>query len=329
MMNAIEFLYHVSNLDTSSKSIVLEFKIINHSEKDIYFSRRNTPFDSYISNCFNVVFNNDILIKFDGLFVKRSTESEADILLLKAGMTMETSVKISESYSFSMIGNYKINYNSSYFRFSLGAQTLLDYKSYSCNFFVIVNSPYLLTLPLKFDSIPTIGDKFRRDEKMESTGIRFTNTTKSQEEIILKLTKNIIDLNKPFVLTNNKLFEMWFGNYNVSNFELVDRNFIFIFSEISKENINYTISDFDTDFFAETTFHGDTITLFPKFWYKAKDSGFDTKLGILIHEFSHISCETTDLSGSVDDSLNLAKNSPEEAINAANNYEYYIEDLLW
>lgn len=330
MMNSIEFFYNVPNLDATSKSIVLDFRIINHTKKDVFFSRRHTPFDTYFSDCFNIVFNNDTLLKYDGLFVKRAVESEADIILLKAGMTLKTSVKISESYSFSMIGNYKINYNSRYFRFSLESQTLLQYKSYSNNSLVIINSPYLLTLPLKFYSIPTIGDKFRQDEKVVDRGIKFMNATKSQKNSILSLTRNMIDLmNKPFVLSNNKLFEMWFGKYNVSDFEFVGNNFIFLFSEISKKDINYLISNVDNDFFAETTFRGDTITLFPKFWYMAKDKGFDTKLGILIHEFSHISCETTDLSGSVDESLDIAKNSPKDAINAACNYEYYIEDLLW
>lgn len=57
--------------------------------------------------------------------------------------------------------------------------------------------------------------------------------------------------------------------------------------------------------------------------------GFDTQAGTVVHELTHSIGHTTDIPGAygVAGSQNLGTNRPSDAVENADNYEYYVEDL--
>ncbi|MEY9330434.1 peptidyl-Lys metalloendopeptidase [Pseudomonas protegens] len=57
--------------------------------------------------------------------------------------------------------------------------------------------------------------------------------------------------------------------------------------------------------------------------------GFDTQAGTVVHELTHSIGHTTDIPGAygVAGSQNLGANRPSDAVENADNYEYYVEDL--
>jgi len=72
-----------------------------------------------------------------------------------------------------------------------------------------------------------------------------------------------------------------------------------------------------------------TIYCCSAFWPAPVAGGWDTKAGTLIHELSHFDdiCGTRDHAYGTNNCRALARNNPAQAVNNADNYEYYCESL--
>jgi hypothetical protein len=68
------------------------------------------------------------------------------------------------------------------------------------------------------------------------------------------------------------------------------------------------------------------LGLCPSF-FRAGDSGYDTRWGVLIHEASHIAAGTRDHAYGPQATAILAKQDPIRAAENADNYEYFVETL--
>jgi hypothetical protein len=68
------------------------------------------------------------------------------------------------------------------------------------------------------------------------------------------------------------------------------------------------------------------LGLCPSF-FRAGDSGFDTRWGVMIHEASHIAAGTRDHVYGPQAAAVLAKQDPMRAAENADNYEYFVETL--
>ncbi len=334
-MGTIEFRYNLINDIQLVDYIELEFNIVNQSNKTIYFSRRDTPFDSYISDCFIIKENDEKPLQFDGVFVKRLTESEEDIITLESEKWLTVKFKISESYKFLHATKHVIVYNVSKFRYAYNKELLIKYTNFTKSNYEIKNEPCVITIKSNAAVMPvfrTLGDKNRKNEKHSiKSGLIINGGSPTQKSKIIDLTNELINLNnsKPLTVTNSPLYKKWFGNSFPSNGTTVRNNYTELFFEIGKQNMQYNIlSKVDGTIVAETTKYGNSINIFSAF-FALDQIGFDSQSGVLIHEFSHIICETVDSGNSISDSLDDAKNNPDEVISFANNYEYYYEDFYW
>jgi len=66
---------------------------------------------------------------------------------------------------------------------------------------------------------------------------------------------------------------------------------------------------------------------FCELFFRARQDGFDTAAGIVIHEVSHAAARTVDVAYSVRGAAVLAKDNPAGAATNADNYEYFVESL--
>lgn len=66
---------------------------------------------------------------------------------------------------------------------------------------------------------------------------------------------------------------------------------------------------------------------FCELFFRARQDGFDTAAGIVIHEVSHAAARTRDVAYSVRGAAVLAKEDPASAAVNADNYEYFVESL--
>lgn len=337
MNNFIEFVYSIDGINTINNAIELNFSIINHTNYSIWFSRRNTPFDNYLNDCFCIKLNNHVNLIFDGLLVKRFEESEIDIIQLLPRSKLFKKIYLSDSYKFTYSGKYVVEYITDKFRYSIDNNNILSHCDFPSIQIQVINNPFVFELSNKFLSLPTLGDKNRKPDDCIPGQIKFKYSKPEEEEILTKLTKDIIDISQnQFNLSNIELYEKWFGVYEEINSVKVNNNFDLIFNEIKKQcttyvmyhDIAYDNEGKPIDRYAHAYFDDNKVYLYPAFWKKAGDTGENTKIGILIHEFSHIKCNTFDDVDKRNDALLLAKTNPTKAIQQANNYEFYFEDLL-
>ena len=66
---------------------------------------------------------------------------------------------------------------------------------------------------------------------------------------------------------------------------------------------------------------------FCELFFRARQDGFDTAAGIVVHEVSHAAARTRDVAYSVRGATLLAKEDPAAAATNADNYEYFVESL--
>lgn len=328
-MSSIEFRYCINNLDTFDNHLELNFEMINHYERDLYFSRRGTPFDDHLSDCFIIKHNNQILLKFDGLLVSRKDESDEDIIKIESGKSINKIVKITETYKFIENGNYEIRFKTKNFKFHLESKLIIDDLVYFNNPINITNNVLIFNINAKQLLFNTIGDVYRNIDNTLGQITFSNNATKEQKDILLKITEDLIDFYKNhFKIINDDLYIKWFGLYKGDCLATVIDFYKFTFNRILKRDIHYNIDNNASIYYAITVPRSHQITIFPQFW-KRFDKCFYSKFGLLIHEFSHIECSTSDDSNSICESLEFAKIDCELATSAAYNYEFYIEDLLW
>jgi hypothetical protein len=120
-------------------------------------------------------------------------------------------------------------------------------------------------------------------------------------------------------------YERWFGEFNPSRAHFVRNTFASIGDALGG-TIRFRC-DCSRNLFAYVHPDGTRMMYFGKlFWNQARWSGFDSKPGVLIHELAH------DVRPSIGDqgygpgkAEALAKKSPDQAVQNADNYEYYAE----
>lgn len=64
---------------------------------------------------------------------------------------------------------------------------------------------------------------------------------------------------------------------------------------------------------------------FCSLYFNGRDTGFDSRAGVIIHEVTHIAARTRDVVYSPRNAMALAKSNPDNAVVNADNYEYFIE----
>ena len=74
-----------------------------------------------------------------------------------------------------------------------------------------------------------------------------------------------------------------------------------------------------------------TAIYFSPHFFDMNDDGSDSKAGTIVHELTHLSAVkgTGDHAYGVANAKTLAKNKPTDARNNADNYQYYMEDVIF
>jgi peptidyl-Lys metalloendopeptidase len=147
-------------------------------------------------------------------------------------------------------------------------------------------------------------------------------------------------------VSNTALYRRWFGGYSSENKDLVERT---LRSAIQGACPGYLVLDgtntgrCSSDTYAFVIYdrqynenpkqcsseahHCHRLFLCPLFWQRPF-RGADSQTGILIHELTHAFSYTADHRYGRARCLDLARTSPALAITNADNFEYYVEELI-
>ena len=171
------------------------------------------------------------------------------------------------------------------------------------------------------------------------------NISQARQDIInnsLKPINNIYFKHELYKnIKNDNLYKKWFGVYNNENVAIVKAN-------LQVLNLMHACSTFTFHdklqcapdvygyFWKNQNYNGqpcgtnhicNVIQLCTLFW-NSNLTGWNSKPGILVHELTHSSGGTEDLCYGILHAQALAKNDSSKAVKNADNYEYYIEELI-
>ncbi|WP_157437019.1 M35 family metallo-endopeptidase [Actinoplanes subtropicus] len=121
-------------------------------------------------------------------------------------------------------------------------------------------------------------------------------------------------------------YTTWFGTYSSSRFSRVTSAYSHITSELTSKTVTLDCTS-DEDYYAYVYPDDPYVIYLCNAYWPAPATGTDSKAGTLIHESSHFT-----VNGGTDDHVygqtaarQLAKSNPANAVDNADNYEYFAE----
>lgn len=292
-------------------------ELTNHTDEDLYILSHNTPFEeNYIGNA--VISSNDNLLylKFGYNYKRSISITESDIITVKKKSSVSKRVLLSDYFDFKSKGiyNFSIRIENIYY-----SSNIIDIINNSCNY---SNNRNGASSSLILSGELTINQIINRTHYFQIN----TENDEAKQLLINELTNEICTILNKMTISYDDLFIKWFGA-RIENVDIVKKNFNALVHSIKNENIKYLFerNNHMLSYYAMAS--SDDIVFYPKY-FNTQRYGFDSQIGILVHEYMHICFDAKDIENNIDCSIKLAYSYPEKAIEAANNYEYYFEEYL-
>ena len=320
--------------------IECQFHLRNNGKQDYLVLKWRTPLDGLRSDCLTVTTNGKKL-QYDGIYPKRSAPGPDQYLLVKAGQTVSSTFDVSDAYDMTKAGLYSIAVDT-YLEYVAGrlsdvrfTQTEIEHLSSPAVSYEISKGSFIegtfseRARPLKRTNQYSMRGSSSEDEscpKLEHfVGVApeaLKLETKKAFEAAVQNMKSAIKCLKD----NPAKGKPWFGTATEDakillkkTVAIVDDNwhktFHFGGDECSNETLAYS-------------FHGAcTFYLCKLFSEQKTDTGYYSKMGIIVHELTHAISNTTDDEHGPIRVQKLAKASPKRAALNGANFAHFVESL--
>ncbi len=298
----------------------MQVAISNPGKREIKILRWFTPIDGVSGDLFSVTLNGNP-VEYTGAVFKRAAPTELDYLTLKPGETIVKTVNLADYYDLSQSGYYEITYRA---------------KSY--NLFTAELNFQQKSEELKSESVTVwvYGTAKKMPPKVSSPdymsiGCNATQTTSLPPAVSGAngyAANSYGYLNAGTVETR---YTTWFGVFDATRYSTVRTHFLNIKNLLVADTFSISCSGsrcssntFAYVFPTDTATH--TIYVCNQFWL-ASTTGTDSKARTLIHEISHFNdvAGTNDFVYGQTNAMALAINNPNNAVNNADNHEYFAE----
>ena len=342
---------------TVKGAIECRFQLKNNGKQTYSVLKWSTPLEEVISDCLTVTRDGKKL-EYDGIYRKRSNPGPDQFLTVGAGQTLSSTFQVSDAFDMTKAGVYSIAVDT-YLRYVVGsASSKPDIKRKIRH--VYLSSPgVIFQIVGRSSSKGTLGQKARFFESKKQTKLngiingtfggeisrkdvlppRFYRpcilslfspqsefqitqhaTEQAQNNAYKSITSFLADPQTKITNVNT-----WFG---VNQLNKVVTKLQTMKDVLEKETITYSFCGL---FCRKSTYaycyRNSRKIYLCKSYKKAPDTGLDSKMGILTHELSHAILSTRDLEYFFNPCKFLAFKAPHEAINNANNFEYFVETL--
>ncbi|KAK2559347.1 Extracellular protease [Acropora cervicornis] len=330
---------------TFKATIECRFHLKNSGKQDYSVLKWSTPLENPISDCLTVTRNGKKL-EFDGIYRKRSVPGPDQFLTVKAGKTLSSMFQVSDAFDMTKAGEYSVAVDT-YLEYVVGSATSKpDIKGKIRH----LSSPAVsFQIVGKSSSKRTLGQKARflesRKQSKQSgifngsfdSGVSRKSTSplapviNGGTKILQSQTKTAHDeaYNRmtTFVAApqaKKELVKTWFGVNQVNNAATKFQSMVGV---LKSETITYTFDGphCDRNTLAYTYKQSREIFLCQLYKVASTLERSDNKMGILTHELSHAIISTDDIVYGQNACIELAKNAPNDAINNADNFEYFLE----
>ncbi len=316
------------SIDENAEKGKIFVSVTNQSKQDIEILKWNTPFEKTINADIFDVNMGERENRYIGRSVKRAKPTQNDYMLLEAGETEKVMVTLPTYYKMREKGKYTVRFDGE-FKYRLLDDAKLE-----------VNEMRKKQLPaIDFSFTPSTKEKrtlwLKKPAKFNQCSQSEIETLKVAHDDAIKISKESMDvLMSAPKKTSSERYVTWFGAVDATRQKTVTEGFKKIYDAFENKNITFDCGTCkqDSSLYDETYayVYPDSqyqVYLCGAFWNSSR-TGTDTQAGTLVHEVSHFTVVVgaNDYAYGQEDAKTLAKNSPQKAINNAENYDYFAEN---
>lgn len=309
----------ISASDATESSGRIMFSLKNISPIPIEILPWGTPLEGIFTNKSFTITKDNQKVKYLGLQVKRRSPQDTDYITVNPGESLSAEIKLTEGYLFTEAGEYSVRFTGLIYYRQPEKKSLHAYHGkFSSNLLILKISPPKSKVILR------------------ETSSAVTCTTSQQTTLseILKQAQSyasnaadVLSSTDTLSRSGSGRYSAWFGEYSTERYSLLNTQYSAISSALQNETIEFACEctiDALAYVYPNEPFR---IYLCNDFW-NIPISGKDSQAGVVIHEMSHfdVTAATDDYIYGAEGSFSLAQENPLQAVNNADNFEYFAEN---
>ena len=329
----------------SSEDVLVTITIYNPTKNTVKVLKWFTPEDQTSERLFAITRNGEP-VAYTGPVYKRLPATDNDYISLQAGASIVHTLNLGASYDLSQDGQYEVAFAVA--AFNLFGEKVNAFQSKD----VLVSEKISLTVdgreakgtPTAPAPTPTPGGGKRTPTPPPPAGTptatppggggntfnACTTTRQSQLVSARNESKTYASNAENYLLANlqGSRYTTWFGVFSSARYNTVKSNFTAISNAMDNASVRFDCTCTQTNVYAYVYPNQPyNIYLCGAFW-AAPLTGTDSKAGTLVHEMSHFNvvAGTDDFAYGQTAARNLAINNPDNAVQNADNHEYFAEN---
>jgi len=304
-------------LFSGDSDVTVQVTVTNNNLHAVKVAKHQLPLDGFSAPWFTITAADGSRVAYTGPVVKRARPSEADVLNLGPGASLSFPVELSAFYDFGN-GLYTIQY--------------ADIAAMSG----LAGLRPIAAISLKTEGRTLVARKSPAAPAITTQGVSYSGNCSATKKTTIS---SAISGAKAYALAGKNYFTgktntattrytKWFGTATTSRISTGRTHFTNIYNTLLTQALVMDCSCKEKDTYAYV--YPDSpykVYLCGAFW-SAPTTGTDSKAGTLIHEFSHFTviAGTDDYVYGQTDALSLALSNPTQALDNADNHEYFAEN---
>jgi peptidyl-Lys metalloendopeptidase len=307
----------------TSNALTVRFTVRNTSSSAVSVLSRDLP-QARESAAVLAVTRDGIPVPYRGKLAKFGAPTAADYTRIPAGGTYAATVNLADDYDLSRPGTFTVALASTRVR---ALQDTLRVNAGR----VTVRTRAGIRSTGKPSSVAAATTE-RVKLAAAAVSITYRGCTTSEKTALKLAVSNAAQFSQKsedWLAANPSgggAYTTWFGTYSSSRFTRVTSAYSHITSELTSKAVTLDCTS-DEDYYAYVYPDEPYIIYLCNAFWTAPATGTDSKAGTLVHESSHFT-----VNGGTDDHVygqtaakQLAKSSPSDAVDNADNYEYFAE----
>jgi peptidyl-Lys metalloendopeptidase len=306
---------------SASQDVLITVTISNPTKHSVRILKWFIPGDGIEEPIFAVKVKGES-VSYSGAIYKRPAATGSDYNTLKAGESVSYSVNLGDYYDLSVTGQYEIFYAAaSYNLYNEKGNGFKDQDSLkSESISISVEGRAARVKPTPPPPPPPGGNTF---SACSGTQQNILINARNQAKTYASGAENYLFANN----SGTARYLEWFGAFTTSRYTTVTSHFTALSDAWDNAGVNFDCGckqNYYAYVYANKPYN---IYLCKVFWL-APLSGTDSQGGTLIHEMSHFTvvAGTNDYVYGQTGARNLAATNPNNAVNNADNHEYFAEN---
>ena len=315
--------------------VTCRFDYTNNAQEDLYLCKHETPFEGFLSPFLSVINSKSRLdLDYKGYIVYRDTPKWNEFILLRAGETVSTTLRITDAFNFDIDGSYIIEYSSPLHYIArrtkeeMASRISLSHLDTQATVPINLQETEDLLKPAHINNEIKIFDKII-DNSTTCNYVNIIGGSYKEQDAVMNIHSKLCNGIRKAIesIANNKMYKKWFGNYTEEYYEEVEEMYETILNGLKQSRVTYVMNHFMCrHVWKAITVPGDEwVLLCPSFFKNKKKScnykkPIGSNEGILLHMWSHAFGYSVNYNKNA---KQLAKHNEEQAITSADNYEAF------